>query len=112
MPGCGVGPPLAGVSNGLVMSALEKIVFLCLFGYLVGQIVQSVYKLSKNKLGVIMAKTTEMQQELPSVTVCAFLDDESDMNMIEFSEIKRVEDAIISLTYPHLDGITSVLYPS
>ena len=100
---------VVGVSHGLVMSAPEKFVFLCLFGYLVAQIVQSVYKLSEGKLGVIMAKRTELQQEFPSITLCALVDNDSNMNMIEFSEIQKVEDAILSLTYPHWDGIESVL---
>ena len=103
---CGV---VVGVSSGLVMSALEKIVFLCLFGYLVGQIVQSVLKLSDKKLGIIMAKTTEFQQEFPSITICALVDADSDIDMTEFSQVQRVEDAILSLTYPHWDGIESVI---
>ena len=91
------------------MSALEKIVFLCLFGYLVGQIVQSVQKLYEKRLGVIMAKTTEPHQEFPSITICALVDDDSDIDMTEFSQVQRVEDAILSLTYPHWDGTESVI---
>ena len=86
------------------MSALEKVVLLCLFGCLVYQIVRSAMKLQDCQLGVIMAKETEMQQEFPSVTVCALVDSETDMHMNSFSEIGKVEDAFAFITYPHWDG--------
>ena len=90
--------------NGLVMSALEKVVLLCLFGCLVIQIFRSAKKLQDGQLGVIMAKKTEMLQEFPSVTVCALVDSETDMHMNSFSEIEKVEDAFAFITYPHYDG--------
>ena len=94
--------------NGLAMSAVGKVVFLGLFGYLVVQIVRSAIRLQDRQLGVIMAKNTEMMQEFPSVTVCALLDSETEMDMNRFSEIGKVEDSFTFMTYPLWDGRMSV----
>ena len=94
------------------MSAFEKFVSLCLLAILVGQIGNSVLKVFDKKLGVIMAKTTELEQEFPSITLCALVGDESfDVDMSNFSQIQSVEEVIMSLTYPRVDGKVSVILP-
>ena len=99
----------AGVSLGLAMSTLEKVVFLCLFGVLVIQIVLAARMFWEKKLGVLMEKKTVLHQEFPSITICALEDDESDVDMYMFSQIQPVENTIISITYPHWNGTQSVM---
>ena len=107
--GCVVYGLSAGVSLGLAMSTLEKFVYLCLFGFLVIQIVLAAHILWEKKLGVLMEKKTELQQEFPSITICALEDDDSDVDMSMFSQIQPVENKIISITYPHWNGTQSVM---
>ena len=109
MVGCVAYGLSAGVSLGLAMSTLEKIVFLCLFGVLVSQIVLAAHMLWVKKLGVLMEKKTELHQEFPSITICALEDDDSDVDMSMFSQIQPVENTFISITYPRWNGTESVL---
>ena len=97
------------MSLGLAMSTLEKFIFLCLFGVLVIQIVQTARMLWEKKLGVLMEKKTVLHQEFPSITICALEDDDSDVDMSMFSQIQPVENTIISITYPHWNGTQSVM---